>query len=754
MIIFLLLFFILDANIISCADIDGGASKLQSYIIQVKQPKELVLSSTEDFRQWHISLLESTASSAVPRLYHSYDTVMNGFAARLNQEELDSISKAEWFVYAHQNNIQTLETTHSNSFLGLNYGQGFWNISNYGKGVVIGVVDNGGRPDHPSFDDDGMPPPPPKYTGGCDFLPPYSCNNKIIGARTVVELFRTPTGEVIPDPPLDNFGHATMTASVATGRLVKNASAGGNALGSAVGVAPLAHLAVYKVCHTNIPCEDADILQGINTAVRDGVDILSLSLGGPQVPLYMDLIAIGTLGAIEKGVFVSKSAGNFGPGPSSVTSVGPWVLSVAAGTIDRSIRATVKLGNGKEFDGESLYQSGDFGSAMLPLVYPGANGDPNVTSCMDEKFGGVDIKGKIVLCEGGNIWDKTLRSTLIKNANGAGMILMNDATYGYSKFPQEDHVPSSHVDHQAGLEIKAYLKSTQNPTATIIQKGTIIGGIRAPTIPSFSSKGPSLVSPAILKPDITGPGVGILGAFPNPGDSNLTTPKFVIRSGTSLSCPQLAGVAALLKSAHPDWTPAMIKSAIMTTADVLDNTGNPIIDETGLPASYFAMGAGHVNPTKANDPGLVYDIKPEDYLRYICGLGYNNSMINYLAKHSVNCEMLMTTTDEDLNYPSITVPFTPTITKFSTTREVTNVGEAVSTYWADIEMPEGVELVVQPTKLSFTQLNEKQKFKLTFTKTSGDNASKSAQGYIKWVSTNHVVCSPISIIFDQPPPLN
>ncbi|PQQ09154.1 subtilisin-like protease SBT1.7 [Prunus yedoensis var. nudiflora] len=165
-----------------------------------------------------------------------------------------------------------------------------------------------------------------------------------------------------------------------------------------------------------------------------------------------------------------------------------------------------------------------------------------------------------------------------------------------------------------------------------LQHITVIGDPLAPKVASFSSRGPSITSPGILKPDIIGPGVSILAAWPVPVD-NGTEGKatFNMISGTSMSCPHLSGIAALLKSSHPDWSPAAIKSAIMTTAEVENLAGSAIVDQTLFAADIFALGAGHVNPSKANDPGLIYDIQPEDYIPYLCGLNYTDEQIQVIT---------------------------------------------------------------------------------------------------------------------------
>ncbi|KAH7653174.1 Peptidase S8 subtilisin-related protein [Dioscorea alata] len=647
------------------------------------------------------------------------------------------------------------ELTRTPNFLGLyvDDNNGVWNITNRGKGVIIGMIDTGVMPDHPSFEDDQeMPPPPARWKGACEFLQPKGCNKKLIGARSFIT---DPTRET----PSDQYGHGTYTSSVVAGRLVKDLQGDGqgSASGSAIGIAPLAHIAMYKVCNMD-GCDDGDILNGINAAIKDGVDIISISIGSSEDSLYNDPISIGAFRAAQKGILVSKSAGNFGPSLRTITAPPPWVLTVAASNIDRRIGATVKLGNGEEFKGESLTQK-EKELSMVPLVYPGSTGDLDANLCADDKFGGVNVSGKIVMCEDGGLF-RFDYSYHVKNAGGVGVIIMNNATNAYSTHPQGMLLPTSNIDHESGLKIKAYIQSTKNPVASINFDGTITDGVRAPKIASFSSRGPCKATPGIMKPDITGPGVGVLGAFPYErlqGPNNSQPAAFKIESGTSSACPHLSGVAALLKSMHPNWTGSMIKSAIMTTADITDNTGSPIVDEKDLSAGHFAMGAGHVNAVKATDPGLVYNIKPNEYLSYLCGLGYNTSMVNKITGGDGNrdeCSTSGSIAEHNLNYPSIIVPFTSHTNKVTIKRRVTNVGDPHSTYWLDIELPNGVEVEVNPSRLSFTRLGEVKTFKMIFKAHGNSNELNMAQGQLKWVSTKHVVRSPISIMFDLPSPLS
>ncbi|KAJ4712912.1 Subtilisin-like protease [Melia azedarach] len=719
------------------------SSNLHTYIVHVKRPEGRHLAESEDLEGWYRSFLPySLASSDTQqRRIHAYKNVISGFAAKLTEDEVQSIKKKNGFVSARPERRLRLQTTHTPNFLGLHAETGFWKESNFGKGVIIGILDGGILPDHPSFNDEGLPPPPAKWKGRCEFSA-SACNNKLIGART---LHLEGKGA---EQPNDIDGHGTHVAGTAAGRFVKPADALGNAKGTAVGMAPYAHLAIYKVCFGgDVDCTESDLLAGIDAAVEDGVDILSLSIGGDSVQFFQDSIAVGSFAAIQKGIFVSCAGGNSGPLNSTMSNEAPWILTVGASTIDRSIVATAKLGNGVEFEGESLFQPKDFPPILLPLVYAGKNGKSASGLCANGSLNGVDVNGKIVLCERGGGIGRIAKGIEVKNAGGAAMILMNDELDAFSIDADPHVLPATHVSHDAGLKIKSYINSTATPMAAILFKGTVIGNSLAPAVASFSSRGPNLASPGILKPDIIGPGVSILAAWPFPLDNNTNSKSnFNIMSGTSMACPHLSGIAALLKSSHPSWSPAAIKSAIMTTADILNIGGKPIVDQTLQPADIFATGAGHVNPSRANAPGLVYDIQPDDYIPYLCGLGYSDEEVGILAHRPVMCSHLGSIPEGQLNYPSFSV----TLGKPQTfTRTVTNVGLANSTYFVTVVAPQGVDVSVKPSKLYFSNVNQEATYTVTFTRTgSGHVIGEFAQGYLNWISTKYSVRSPISVRFE------
>ncbi|XP_015161399.1 subtilisin-like protease SBT1.2, partial [Solanum tuberosum] len=259
----------------------------QIYIVHCQFPDGERTAKYQDLESWYLSFLPTTTSDSsreAPRLIYSYRNVLTGFAAKLSQEDIKEMEKMEGFVSAHPDEILNLHTTHSVNFMGLQQNMGFWKDSNYGKGVIIGVLDTGILPDHPSFSDVGMPPPPAKWKGVCESNFTNKCNKKLIGARS----YQLGNGS-----PIDGNGHGTHTASTAAGAFVKGANVNGNANGTAVGVAPLAHIAIYKVCGSDGKCSDSDILAAMDSAIDDGVDILSMSLGGGPVPFHSDNIALG-----------------------------------------------------------------------------------------------------------------------------------------------------------------------------------------------------------------------------------------------------------------------------------------------------------------------------------------------------------------------------------------------------------------------------------------------------------------------------
>ncbi|XP_071742476.1 subtilisin-like protease [Rutidosis leptorrhynchoides] len=719
--------------ILSFINIFSNATKLETYIVTLDSPDGINFATSDDRQSWYESFLTATStdSNVKPSILHAYHNVFTGFAADLSAEQVKAMENMEGFVSARPERVYELHTTHTPNFLGLYQNLGVWKGSNYGIGTIIGLLDTGITIGHPSFDDEGVPTPPKKWKGKCEVA---GCNNKLIGAR---DFTRGSTRS-----PLDSGGHGTHTAGTAGGNFVHGASLFGNAKGTAAGMAPHAHVAMYKVC-ADVGCSDSAILAAMDAAIEDGVDVLSLSLGGASLPFYEDGIAVGAFSAIQRGIFVSCSAGNSGPYNSTLSNEAPWILTVGASTVDRDIRATVYLGNKVLIDGESVYQPKDFTQDFLPLVYPGSN-DQRASWCAKGSLDHFDVKGKIVLCDMGGAISRIGKGQTVKDAGGAGMIITNSEIEGDGTFADANVLPASHISYKDGVSIKKYISSNTKPVATILFRGTTIGVKTAPEVTYFSSRGPSRASPGIVKPDIIGPGVNILAAWPVSVDNITTKATFNMISGTSMSCPHLAGISALLKSEHPDWSPAAIKSAIMTTADTVNLGGQPIEDEREVPTYIYATGSGHVNPLKASDPGLIFDIKPDDYIPYLCGLGYTSKQVGVIVQKKVRC--LETIEESQLNYPSIVATLKAGEQK-SYPRTVTNVGVAMSNYtikaWS---APPGVIIQVGPQVLEFTKLGQTVSYEVVLTRDATTKVTNQyAEGVVTWGNGKYTVRTPYSV---------
>uniref|UniRef100_R7WAQ1 Uncharacterized protein n=1 Tax=Aegilops tauschii TaxID=37682 RepID=R7WAQ1_AEGTA len=271
------------------------------------------------------------------------------------------------------------------------------------------------------------------------------------------------------------------------------------------------------------------------------------------------------------------------------------------------------------------------------------------------------VRGKIVLCDRG-MNARVEKGAVVKAAGGAGMVLANTAASGEELVADSHLLPAVAVGKSTGDKIRDYAQRGGRPMAMLSFGGTALGIRPSPVVAAFSSRGPNTVVPDILKPDMIGPGVNILAGWSGvKGPTGLAkdgrrTP-FNIISGTSMSCPHISGLAALLKAAHPNWSPAAIKSALMTTTYTMDNTNSSLRDAAGSsPATPFGFGAGHVDPQKALSPGLVYDISTNDYVAFLCSLDYSATHIRVITKMS-NVSCPPRSRPGDLNYPSFSVVF-------------------------------------------------------------------------------------------------
>ena len=675
------------------------------------------------------------------QVVYNYSYSFNGFAAAMTVEQANKMAYLDGVLSVAGDELHTADTSTTPDFLGLTAEDGLWDMGYTGEDVIIGIVDSGIWPESMSFSDrtgtngnaskDGkldyhqIPGWHGKCTPGEEFNASM-CNQKLIGAQYYNAAYGGDAGIDAARPwefnsPRDYNGHGTHTASTAGGNAGVPAEVGGVDLGAINGMAPRARISAYKALWSNEDGSQAsgftvDLVAAIDQAVADGVDVINYSISG-STTLMNSSVAISFLFAADAGVFVASSAGNNGPGASTVAHNTPWQTTVAAGTHDRYYAGTVTLGDGSVYSGASIDSRG---AGPADLVYAGDAGD---ALCAIGSLDPAVVTGKIVVCDRG-IYARVDKSYAVMEAGGIGMVLANVAPSSINA--DLHYVPTVHVDEVAGAAIRAYAQ-TAGATATLT--GGEFQVAEAPEVAAFSSRGPALAGAGdLLKPDIMAPGVDVLAAVAPPGNNGRS---FDFYSGTSMSSPHIAGIAALLKDAHPDWSPMMIKSAIMTTASTMTNESNPI------PGGYFDYGAGQVVPNSAFDPGLVYNAGWNDWLAFLCetSTAVSAATCNVLESFGYSLD------PSDLNYPSISIGALPG--SQTVTRRVTNVGLA-GTYNVSVDAPAGVDVVVDPATLTLGT-GQSASYMVTFTGNASVVANAWTFGSLTWSDGSHNVTSPLAL---------
>ncbi|KAI3888117.1 hypothetical protein MKX03_037528 [Papaver bracteatum] len=668
----------------------------------------------------HLTLLSSVIpSEASERLFlkHIYHHSFKGFSAMLTEEEASILSENDEILSIFPDTELDLHTTRSWDFLESSSGMARIQrlYPNGSNDVIIGVIDSGIWPESPSFDDDGFSEIPSRWKGTCmegsDFKK-SDCNRKLIGAR-YYDLAESSSNDSSSKPigsPRDETGHGTHVTSIAVGNLVPNANDQGLARGLAKGGFTSSRFAVYKVCNS-VSCSASASLKAIDDAIQDGVDIISISLGmSIQNSTFLDdPIALGSLHAVQAGILVIAAAGNSGPNPKTVVNTAPWIMTIAASSIDRTFGSNIVLGNKKVIQGFGV----NFNSTKAyPLVF---GGDAAVNSsffkaasnCAPESLDRKKVEGKIVLC----IDDEEYRNlTRIEKENTAwfafaeGLILVDQAIQ--RSFPFAGNAAYSQVDNSGAAQILEYINSTKNATATILRSVDIRKFEPAPVVADMSSRGPGKLTEGILKPDLAAPGVGILAAWPPTNDDG-------------------------------DFTMGKPTGFAMATATITNNAGNPIANGTDAFASPHEMGAGQMNPNGALHPGLVYETNTTDYLNFLCYFGYETKLLRSMFDRKFTCpanssEDLIS----DINFPSISIGKLQGARTI--TRTVTNVGNRNSTYNVKINSPDDLVVRVSPETLVFSPKHRKASFEVSF-----DGKGATSKGYkfgsVTWSDGKHWV---------------
>jgi subtilisin family serine protease len=746
--------------------------------------------------QSHIQRLDNEQAVVINKLgdniepIYKYRYSLNGFAARMSPAQANKLEHMDEVLHVWEDEVRPLATNHSATFLDLFNPDTGLRGSLDGDGVVIGVIDSGIAPNHPALqdrreadrpracrsawaettflglwlchrfkklDDVQLFDPPESWNGVCETGPQFTeedCNNKMIGARFFPEGAQATgpieAGEIFS--PRDVDGHGTHIATTAAGNKVQ-ASIFGTFLGYVEGMAPRARIATYKACWlrpgaTRAACNTSDLANAIDMAVADGVDIINYSIGSSLFTITApDDIAL--LAAAKAGVLAVVAAGNEGPNYQTITSPAgnPAVITTAASSREGThAREALQVNSPPGVAGKYAVQEAVFTPALsdrdpleaqLVLVDDGdeslPDGSPGTLIDGCQTFvNDADISGNIAFIQrGGCDFDQK-----VANADAAGAIaavvfnlsgppiVMTGAT-GLSDIPAlmigaaDGNLLLDELNNDQVVEVvldKSFF-------LTVEDTGNILG--------SFSSRGPGTV-PDILKPDLTAPGINILAG--HTPDAIATAPGefFSFLTGTSMAAPHISGVAALLKQAHPDWTPAALKSALMTTArqDVRMADESDVIP--------FDFGSGHIVPNAANDPGLIYDITDDEYDAFSCGIAspaVSEARCDELEAAGYSFEAA------DLNQPNITV--SRLTASHTITRRVTNVTENSETYNVELEVPQGVSVQVSPSTLTLSP-GQSAEYDVTMTFIDGQQ-DLYRFGSLTWVSADHRVRSVIAV---------
>lgn len=759
----------------STATFDKSSAAIQSHVQVLEKEQAEVLAK---------------AGSNIQQLY-SYRYALNGFAAKMSPAQANKIEHMAEVLHVWEDEVRPLTSNYSASFLGLFDAEtGLRGAPGLdGDGIVIGVIDSGIAPDHPALQDkrEAYQPraclsswgqnsllgkwlcrryrkmedvqifdPPENWNGTCQTGAQFTaqnCNNKMIGARFFVDGARATgpidAGEIYSARDVD--GHGTHIATTAAGNKVK-ASIFGTFLGNVEGIAPRARIAVYKACwlrpgDTRSSCNTSDLANAIDMAVADGVHIINYSVGNSMFTVTgPDDVAL--LAAAKAGVLTVVAAGNEGPVFQTIGSPAgnPAVITVAASSRDgqHSLEA-MQVKSPPSVAGKYAVKEASFTPRLIDndpiegqlilvddddVTLPDGSTGTAIDACQ-ALVNNSELSGNIALIQRGgcdfdvkiqNAGDAGAAAAIVINLSGDPVVMIGQSG--------TTDIPALMLGSADGDLLLDKLDRGQVVDVVLDKSFFLSVADTANVMAGFSSRGPGpLVD--VLKPDVTAPGVNILAGSTPDAANTVSGEFFAFQSGTSMATPQVAGVAALLKQAHPDWTPAAIKSALMTTAR------QDITLPDGSDAIPFDFGNGHIVPNDANDPGLVFEITDDEYDAFSCGVASP-------AISQARCDELAATglsfAATDLNQPSITA--SRLIGQKTVSRRVTNVSENSETYTAEIIAPPGIAVQVTPTSLTLAP-GQSTSYDVTLTYQSGPQ-DIFRFGSLTWVSDKHSVRTVLS----------
>ncbi|MGD9212441.1 MAG: S8 family peptidase, partial [Desulfobacteraceae bacterium] len=702
----------------------GGLKSLAATKPQVDQRFNVKSAQTVEYVNFLKSKHDAVLKAVNAKKIYDYTTAINGFAAVMSAKEAAAMADQPGVASVIKDEMRYAHTDITPFFLGLNYIKGPWSKKINGEGTIVGIIDSGIWPEHPSFADDGSYDPldiqlDSSESNPCNFGntshnatdQPFECNNKLIGARQFLEVYKMLFGINSEefDSARDDEGHGTHTASTAAGNSGVKAKIFGIERGYVSGIAPRARIIAYKGLGVQGGLL-SDLVKAIDQAVADGCDVINYSVGSNDYSIDADALAYLT--AANAGVFVAVSAGNDGPktGTIGAPASAPWVTAVGANTHSRAFISDITL------KGPDKAPTSIWGGSTTPGIKnfnlvdaEGIADETGDTSgqCLNPFPENTFKENDAVLC---NQFDfgvlRSDRVSYVKNAGGGAVIFHNCATVNMT--PTDNHpLPTVHMLHEVGNPLKEYISANPGQvTISFSQSKARYAGYDFRVIPrlmaSFSARGPNLAAEDIIKPDITAPGISILaGASPVHSGTAAQNEHFQSIMGTSMASPQVAGLFALLKQAHPEWSAAMAKSALMTSASSLVLKNNEYSS-----ADPFDAGAGHVDvsPIEKNSafsPGLVYDIEKKDYYGFLCG-NAPDLLTELPDDAEKDCELLASENisfdASNLNLPSIGIA--KLTGRKKVVRTVTNVSGENQTFQAKVIPPKGFTAKVEPGKLS------------------------------------------------------
>lgn len=613
---------------------------------------------------------------------YRWTTALNGFAVAVSADEAERLREDSRVALVEENTVRRLAGDVATAAPASRTG-----VTRGGAGVVVGVIDTGIWPESSLFASvPGLGREPRDYRGGCDTGPGWSadaCNGKLVGAQWFVDGFGADNVRATSSlSPRDDHGHGTQMASIAAGNSGVSVEVPGLRRKSYGGQAPQARVAVYKACWTapdpdDDGCATADLVTAIDRATRDGVDVLNLSVSGPA---EIDTVERALLGAAERDIVVVAAAGN-DSGRAYAAHATPWVTSVGGVTSDQR-QGRVRVTGGPTLSG-AMASTRRTGLARLVVgarVPASGSSADEARVCTPGSLDASRAAGAVVLCERGGI-GRVAKSDAVRLADGVGMVLVNT---GPGTVEADLHgVPTVHLDAAAGRTLRDW--HADHPRARVTLGPDGLRRSPARVTPWSSTGDPTAV---LVKPDVVGPAVGLLGAVP-PG---VRSTRWDVVSGTSAATAVTSGVALRLRARHADWSADAVRSALSTTAASV------------RAPSLLHQGAGLPRARRADRPVLAYLVRAGDYRAWLEG----------------------SASPGELNVASILLAGETTTAR----RTITNVGNRTRSFTARVEGLTGHQVTVTPSAVRLAP-GESASFEVEVF--GPDGAAPVDDGWLTWL---------------------